>query len=165
MQSLSVCNAIHSQSSAWCSPQVSCPWLLPPIPSGLRHFHIQAEVPMKTKQRYLCAELPQENPANTERNVKMSSGKSQNFQAAAPDYRGSRLMSLSERRGCWDPWRSLREDTKRNVGEGGLARTAQRVTNFSITNNYYAKELREWRKGTCVLLRVGENWLPPMPGG
>lgn len=50
---LSVCNAIHSQSSAWCSPQVSCPWLLP-MPSGLRHFHIQAEVPMKTKQRYLC---------------------------------------------------------------------------------------------------------------
>lgn len=56
------------------------------------------------QNRDICAELlPQENPANTDRNVKVSSGKSQNFQAAAQTTEEVALWACQKEEGVGTP--------------------------------------------------------------
>ena len=165
-EKLSVCSVIHSQSGPWCPPPVSCPWPCLPdhLISGTSIFKQRCQW---RQNRDICAELlAQENPANTERNVKVSSGKSQNFEAAAQPQRGSCPMNPSLKRSCWDPRRSLRKILRT---ECRWRRSDQDGTANNKSQHYQPESMPRnsgsGGKGMCVLLGVGENWLPPMPGG
>lgn len=164
-KNLSVCNVIHSQSSAWCSPQVSCPWPLPPLPSGLRHFHIQAEVPMKTKQRYLCRATATRKPCQYRKKRRCLAESLRTFRLQPRLQRKSPCEPVRKKK-CWDPWRSLRKILRT---ECRWRRTGQDITASNKSQHYQPESMprnsRSGGKGTCVLLGVDENWLPPTPGG
>lgn len=67
---------------------------------------------------------------------------------------------------CWDPWRSLRKILRM---ECRWRRTGQDITVSNKSQHYQPESMpgnsRSGGKGTCVLLGVDENWLPPTPGG